>query len=80
MDIKEKIRKIFMEFLPREGVTKSMDRAYELLSPQACIEDYRCNVTQGILSEVRENEELTKFINELDGKYMSSLTNPEGDK
>lgn len=50
---------------------------YITKSNREVLEDYRCKVTQGILSQVQDNVELTKFINDLDQAYLSQL-NKEG--
>lgn len=38
---------------------------------KAAVEDYRCNVTQGILSRTQDNPELTEFINKIDSEYLT---------
>lgn len=58
-----------------EKVSKLTD--YITKSNREVLEDYRCKVTQGILSQVQDNVELTKFINDLDQAYLSQL-NKEG--
>jgi hypothetical protein len=54
-----------------EGVSyKDVARALIEAERKDAVEDYRCNVTQGILSRTQDNVELTEFINKIDSEYL----------